>query len=67
MSKIVKINKAKRNVVTFRLSDEENEIINEICKHTKMKRSQLIRFLVHEALFHIHGIKFGGGKDDREI
>ena len=60
--------KPHSNVVSFRLTDEEAEVIQEICKHTKMKRSQLIRFLVHEALFNLHGIKFGGEKaNDREI
>ena len=55
-------------IVSVRLSQKEAEIIDEISKYMHMKRSQLLRFLIREALTEVHGVRLGGDQDgSREI
>ena len=65
MPKVVKLHQAKRNVVAFRLTDEEQEILTTIAKELHITKSEVIHFLLREALEQIHGIKFGGEEHER--
>ena len=64
MPKIVKLNRAKRNVLAFRMTDEENEVIETIARELRMPKGQVIHFLIKEALEQIHGVHFGGEKNE---